>query len=113
MLAEMAMKKHMEESKKVDIEEVFRSPDDPEDHQDHRGERIFQAARMLSDKTGEYEAMSRPESGIASQSGDESDSDEDREDGRIFFRFDEYHEMQQFQMQQQALEEDATREETV
>ena len=53
----------------------------------------------------EYDPGSRPESGIASGSADES-SDDDREDGQIFFRYDEEYLMEQRRQMQDGLEQD-------
>ena len=85
MLAEMAVKKYQEEKEKLDLDRMFGADGTP----------------RKDGKEAAYEVTSRPESGFGSQNEDETDSDEDREDGRIFFRFEEYHELQQYEMQQQ------------
>ena len=85
MLAEMAVKKYQEEKEKLDLDRMFGADGIP---------------RNVG-KEANYEVASRSESGFGSQNEDETDSDEDREDGRIFFRFEEYHELQQYEMQQQ------------
>lgn len=91
MLAEIAMAKYQEEKKNTDLESMFRADTSPTP----RKKRGFKDLDMNEDD-GDF--GSRAESGIASQ-GEDSESDEDREDGRIHFRFDEYHEMQQFEQQ--------------
>ena len=93
MLAEIAMKKHQEETKKVDLDNLFSGEVSPDSLKGFKG------------KAADSRAGSRAESGIASQSGEDSDSgEEDREDGRIHFRFDEYQQMkeiEQMELQQQ------------
>eukprot|EP00795_Rhopilema_esculentum_P000986 gene986-10759_t len=97
MLAEIAMKKHQEEMKKVDLDNLFSGEVSPDSLKGFKG------------KSADYRAGSRAESGIASQSGEDSDSgEEDREDGRIHFRFDEYQQMkeiEQMELQQQQYQE--------
>ena len=93
ILAEMAMTKYKDEAKKADVENMFKADLSPTP----RRNKGFQ---NLDENEADYDFGSRAESGIASQ-GDESESDEDREDGRIHFRFDEYHQLQQFELMQQ------------
>ncbi len=114
MLAEMAIKKHLEENETS--KNSFAAQDNQKQHKRQQAnEGDLNAMISSTNKENEYDPGSRPESGIASQSGEESESDDDdREDGRIYFRFDEYHEMQQLaSMQQQINENDEMHEETV
>lgn len=105
MLANMAMKKFLEEEKKTNLDEIFGVEKQGARHKD--GEEGATNCRLPDGK--EYDPATRPESGIASQS--DTDSDEDREDGKIHFRYDEYHELQQFEMSQQNYDEEPEMEE--
>ena len=61
---------------------------------------MFQATEApdVGDKV-EYDPQSRSESGIDLNSGyDDSDSDEDRDDGRIYFR---HHEIKELEREQE------------
>eukprot|EP00794_Sanderia_malayensis_P007054 gene7054-7846_t len=111
----MAMKKHMEENSKANVDELFAATDSPK----RTRQRTEQDSNdsLQKDKTNGYDVESRPESGIASQSGYEFESDDDdddnREDGKIFFRFDEHHELQQLALMQQQQDDNAMQEESV
>ena len=83
MLAEIAMTKYQKE-KGADLDEMFGA----ENSSTPRKRSSF---KNLADE--DYDFGSREELEMVSQ-GEDSESDEDREDGRIHFRFDEYQQMQ-------------------
>jgi len=60
--------------------------------------------KNLHEDSADDDFGSRAESGIASQ-GEESESDDDRDDGKIHFRYDEYQQLKEIEMMQQQNEQ--------
>ena len=94
ILAEMAMTKYKEETRKTDVDKMFQAELSPTPKKKHGFKNLDE------DDDADNEFGSRGESGIASQE-EESDSDEDRDDGKIHFRYDEYQQLQEIEMMQQ------------
>ena len=97
ILAEIAMTKFKEEAKKTDVENTFKADLSPVPRKKN-------GFKNLDEDSANNDFGSRAESGIASQ-GEESESDEDREDGKIHFRYDEYHQLKEIEMMQQQNEQ--------
>ena len=91
----MAMTKYKEEVKKADVENIFKADLSPTPRRKNEFKSLNDDDDDINDDFG-----SRAESGIASQ-GDESESDEDRDDGKIHFRYDEYQQLKEIEMMEQ------------
>ena len=94
MLAEIAMTKYKEEAQKADVENIFKADLSPTP----RRKSEFKSLDDDDDINNDF--GSRAESGIASQ-GDESESDDDPDDGKIHFRYDEYQQLKEIEMMEQ------------
>ena len=99
---EKAIEQHRE-IKNKEREAMFRASDI--DVNNKQKEKLEDGEKYDIENSMEYDLGSRPESGIASGSADES-SDDDREDGQIFFRYDEEYLIQQRQQMQEGVEQD-------
>jgi len=97
ILAEIAMTKFKEEAKKTDVENTFNTDLSPVPRKKN-------GFKNLHEDSADDDFGSRAESGIASQ-GEESESDDDRDDGKIHFRYDEYQQLKEIEMMQQQNEQ--------
>ena len=91
------MTKFKEEAKKTDVENTFNTDLSPVPRKKN-------GFKNLHEDSADDDFGSRAESGIASQ-GEESESDDDRDDGKIHFRYDEYQQLKEIEMMQQQNEQ--------